>query len=99
MDQCCHAQLGQGPHLAGLDSGKPWVTGRPEGVRRGSRQANIPTGPAGLCVPSTHRAAPSAALLPSPALQCCCVLIVGWVYNLLGTKLVPVGLLSTLCPG
>lgn len=69
-------QLGQGPHLPGLDSGKPWVTGRPEGLRRGSCQANIPTGPAGRCVPSTHREAlpppPAAALLPSPQRAALC---------------------------
>lgn len=67
MDQCCHAQLGQGPHLPGLDSGKPWVTGRPEGLRRGSCQANIPTGPAGRCVPSTHREAPAPPQRSPPA--------------------------------
>ena len=47
------------PYLAGLDSDKPWLSRRPEDVRRGScRQANVP---------STHREGPpSAALLLSP---------------------------------
>ncbi|XP_055264822.1 basic proline-rich protein-like [Moschus berezovskii] len=44
VDQCRHAQLGQGPGLTGLDSNKPRVTGRPSDTLR-DKETDVGTCP------------------------------------------------------